>query len=149
MKNKELSILLSKGLIFLGMAMAAAMSIWLPSCIGWLEEYYYKPLGHVPSCIMGYAVMALAIVLLVFLYLLLRNISQKKVFVKKNADILGVISACCFISAAILFAWGLITFLEVIFLVAFIAGFMGIILQVLKNVFEAAVSIKEESDYTI
>ena len=35
MKNKELSILLSKGLIFLGMAMAAAMSIWLHVSAGW------------------------------------------------------------------------------------------------------------------
>ena len=43
----------------------------------------------------------------------------------------------------------LITLLEVILLVAFIVGFMGIILHVLKNVFEEAVSIKEESDYTI
>ena len=48
-----------------------------------------------------------------------------------------------------MFAWGIITSLEVIFLAAFMVGFMGIILHVLKNVFEEAVIIKEESDYTI
>lgn len=149
MKNKELSVLLSKGLIVLGLVMEIALCIWLPDCVGWLEEYYYRPLGHTASCAIAYSVMVVVAVLLVFLYLLLVNISKKNVFVRKNVTLLRLISWSGFIAAAIMFAWGIITSLEVIFLAAFMVGFMGIILHVLKNVFEEAVIIKEESDYTI
>ncbi|MCQ2464024.1 MAG: DUF2975 domain-containing protein [Oscillospiraceae bacterium] len=149
MWTKELSVLLSKGLIFLGMGLAAAVCIWLPDCIAYLEDYYYKPLGHLPSCVMGYVVVAMLCVLLVFLYMLLDNISKKKVFVQKNVGLLRRISWCCFAVSAVIFAWGIMSFLEVAFLVGFTVGFMGLVLRILKNVFEEAVLIKEESDYTI
>lgn len=149
MWNKQMSVLLSKGLIFLGIGMAVAVCIWLPDCVGWLEDFYYRPFGHVPSCIIAYVVIAVLVVLLVFLYRLLNNISKKTVFVKENTNMLRLISWCCFLAAAILFIWGFLSFVEVIFLAGFTIGFMGLVLRILKNVFEEAVSMKEESDYTI
>ncbi|MBE6852175.1 MAG: DUF2975 domain-containing protein [Ruminococcus sp.] len=149
MWNKELSVLLSKGLIVLGLIMAVCLSFTLPQCVGWLEDYYYRPLGHIPTCIIAYLVMGGLVVLLIFLFRLLNNISRRQVFEKSNTTCLRLISWCCFFVSALLFAWGLLTFLEVIFLAGFVTGFMGLILRVLKNVFEEAVSIREENDYTI
>lgn len=149
MWSKEMSVLLTKGLIILGIVLSAGTVPYIPEYIGWLEEYYYKPFGHIPSCIMAYVVLVILVVLLVFLFRLLMNISKKIVFEDKNIKTLRLISMCCFSDAALLFTWGFLTRLEIIFLVAFTIGFMGLILRVLMNVLEEAVSIKKESDYTI
>jgi len=149
MWTKELSVLLSKGLIFLGMGLAGAVCIWLPDCMAYLEDYYNREFGHIPSCVIAYAIIAMLCVLLVFLYMLLNNISKKKVFVQNNIALLRKISWCCFAVSAVMFAWGFMAFLEVAFLAGFTVGFMGLVLRILKNVFEEAVTIKEESDYTI
>lgn len=149
MWNKELSVLLSKGLIFLGMGLGVAVCIWLPDCVRWLEDFYYRPLGHIPSCVMAYGVIAILLALLVYLYILLNNISKKKVFIAENVKNLRMISWTCFGAAAVLCVWGLLSFVEVIFLAAFTIGFLGLVLRILKNVFEEAVSIKEENEYTV
>lgn len=144
-----MSVLLSKGLIVLGFVMAVGLCTWLPDCVGWLEEYYQRPFGHIPTCVLAYAIIGVLCVLLVFLFKLLNNISKKIVFVKENVNMLRLISWCCFIAAAMLFFWGFMCLIEVILLAGFTIGFMGLVLRILKNVFEEAVSIKEESDYTI
>lgn len=149
MWNKEMSVLLTKGLIALGIILSIGTGPCIPEYVGWIEEYYYRPFGHVPSCVMAYVVLAIIVVLLVFLFKLLMNISRKIVFEDKNIKTLRLISLCCFTDSALLFVWGFLTRLEIIFLVAFTIGFMGIILRVLMNVLEEAVSIKKESDYTI
>jgi len=149
MWKKEMSVLLSKGLIFLGMGLAIALGIWLPSCVGWLEDFYYRPFGHVPSCVLAYLIIAVLCVLLVFLYKLLDNISKKKVFEKQNTNMLRLISWCCFLAAALLFVWGSLSFVEIVFVAGFTIGFLGLVLRILKNVFEEAVSMKDENDYTI
>lgn len=149
MWKNEMSVLLSKGLIVLGLILTAGVCAYVPDYVGWLEEYYYKPFGHVQSCVIAYIVLAVIAVLLVFLFRLLINISRKIVFEEKNIKTLRFISMCCFADSAILFFWGFITGLEVLFLVAFTIGFMGLILRILMNVLVEAVNIKKESDYTI
>ena len=149
MWNKEMSVLLSKGLIILTLVMAVRSVGWFSQCIGMIEEYYYRPFGHVGSCVLGFTVIAFCCALLVFLFMLLNNISKKKIFVPENVKNLRIISWCCFAVAALLAVWGILTFLEIIFLAAFIVGFIGLILRVVKNVFEEAVSIKEENDFTV
>ena len=56
-------------------------------------------------------------------------------------------SWCCMVVAAIclVFTAALFYFL----LVAAAAAFMGLILRVIKNVFQQAMELKEENDYTI
>ena len=149
MWNKEMSVLLSKGLIILTLVMAVSSVGWFSQCIGMIEEYYYRPFGHVGSCVLGFTVIAFCCALLVFLFMLLNNISKKKIFVPENVKNLRIISWCCFAVSALLAVWGILTFLEIIFLAAFITGFIGLILRVVKNVFEEAVCIKEENDFTV
>lgn len=81
------------------------------------------------------------------LHFLLNNIKKGNVFVKKNISFLTMIftgvtlvGIICAFMAPISWAFG---FTSVAFL------FMGLILLVLRNVFDYAVTIKEENDFTI
>ena len=78
---------------------------------------------------------------------LLAGISLGEVFTAGNIALLRRCSWCCMIVAAIclLFTAALFYFL----LVAAAAAFIGLILRVIKNVFQQALALKEENDYTI
>ena len=80
----------------------------------------------VPLCITLYFTLVPAFILLVKLNRLLENIRADKVFVNENCGIMRLMSYCCFA-----------------------AGFMGLILRVLKNVFAKAVELREENDSVI
>ena len=54
---------------------------------------------------------------------------------------------CCLLAAVPFGVFGIWRSLSII--VALAAAFFGLILRVLKNVFEKAVELKEENDYTI
>lgn len=78
---------------------------------------------------------------------LLSNISKDEVFISQNSCCLRVISWCCvFVGLTVAFfsLWKL----EFLF-AAFFAMFLGLVMRVLKNVFEKAVELKSENDFTI
>ena len=88
-----------------------------------------------------------AALLLILLYLLLHRIGNGLVFIRQNVKCLRQISWCCFAGAIIAasssfywFPW---------FAVGIAAGFMGLIVRVVKNVFERAVTLQEDADFTI
>lgn len=86
----------------------------------------------------------------VTLYSLLRllfNIKKDDIFVGPNVSYLRRISWCCFAVAAITLAGG-VFYLPFLF-VAVAAGFVGLMLRVVKNVMESAVQIKAENELTI
>lgn len=78
---------------------------------------------------------------------LLLNIRQDKIFIAKNVSYLRRLAWCCIAVAAITLTGG-VFYLPFLF-VAAAAGFMGMILRVLKNVMQAAVELREENDLTI
>ena len=85
--------------------------------------------------------------LLFGLHRLLRNIRAGRVFVEENVKLLRGISWLCI-------AVGLVTvvagfYYSSFFLIAAVAAFCGLIVRVVKNVFEQAIEIKAENDYTI
>ncbi|NCC08693.1 MAG: DUF2975 domain-containing protein [Clostridia bacterium] len=82
-----------------------------------------------------------------FLYKLLTNIEKEQVFTDENIRCLRIISWCCFAGAAVFFA-GAFKAVSCILLCA-LAAFIGIILRVIKNVFERAVALQNENDLTI
>ena len=88
-----------------------------------------------------------AAVLLLCLHRLLAEISRGEVFTTGNIALLRRCSWCCMAVAAVclLFTWAFFPFL----LVSAAAAFIGLILRVMKNVFQQALAIKEENDYTI
>ncbi|MBQ7596326.1 MAG: DUF2975 domain-containing protein [Clostridia bacterium] len=85
---------------------------------------------------------------------LLANVKQNKVFERSSVTLLRIISYCCFYAAAV----GLVSYfviaatstpLESIFILSLGEGFVGLVVRVVKNVFEKAIEIKEENDLVI
>ena len=88
-----------------------------------------------------------AIFLLLLLDRLLRNIRKNAIFEELNVKLLRGISWLCIVVGVITLAGGF--FYSSFFLVAAAAAFCGLIVRVVKNVFEHAIELKEENDYTI
>lgn len=78
---------------------------------------------------------------------LLSNIKKDEIFVHMNVTLLRVLSYCCMFVGIeyIIFANKYVSML----FFAFAALFIGLILRVIKNVFDKAIELREENDYTI
>ena len=81
------------------------------------------------------------------LFLLLHNISRNLIFTSCNVKLLRIISWCCIFVGLEYFIFGN-KFVSLL-LCSFAALFFGLILRVIKNVFEKAVELREENDFTI
>ena len=81
------------------------------------------------------------------LHILLHNIRLGEVFVPRNTKCLRCISWACMLAGLAFAVMGLWKFLFL--LPAFFAVMFGLIMRVLKNVFERAVELKSENDFTI
>ncbi len=150
MWNKNKSVILSSAIIKVVYVMAAVCCIMCP----YMVEYYDRmvvasgePSVYLPLMITLYAAVPAAIIALICLDILLKNIRNNQPFIQQNVTMLRIISYCCF-AEALVFAY--FATLKVFVLVVMIASaFMGLILRVVKNVFEQAVSMREENDFTI
>ncbi len=128
-----------------------AAGFCIPVCVEWYDVTSRSVSGEVrsaywPLMIALYASVA-AFPLVIALDRLVTNIKKGDVFVKANVTILHIMSYCCFAVSLIWLAvvyWRLL-----VFVVCFAAAFFGLILRVIKSVFEEAVSIKEENEGTI
>lgn len=83
-----------------------------------------------------------------FLVKLLLLVRQRQVFTDQAVSCLRTISWCCFIEAGLFVATGVL-FFGIDLVLAFVAGFLGLVLRVVKNVIEEAVALKAENDFTI
>lgn len=90
---------------------------------------------------------ALGYVTIYSLVRLLRNIQKDAVFITPNVRYLRRISYCCLMASAIALAAACF-FLPYLFMTV-AAGFVGLMLQVVKSVMENAVELKEENELTI
>ena len=79
-------------------------------------------------------------------YLLL--VRRRQVFTDQAVSCLRTISWCCFIEAGLFVVNGVL-FFGIDLVLAFVAGFLGLVLRVVKNVIEEAVALKAENDFTI
>ena len=148
MWTKDLSIRLSVFFTRFFLVLLAVGILFAPQIVGWcLELTGGRPVFVGRICAAFYCCVLPAAVLLVSLDGLLANISRGEVFTRKNISILRLCSWCCMVVAAIClgFTAALLYFL----IVATAAAFIGLILRVVKNVFEQALALKEENDYTI
>lgn len=85
--------------------------------------------------------------ILIILYRLIQAIGKEQIFTADNIRRLRQISWLCILLALICVV---ASFYEIFFIfIGACAAFMGILLRVIKNVFERAQEIKEENDYTI
>lgn len=159
MNSKERSVFLTQLIVRACYVLLAAAVIVLPI----MFKTYNDPDGinmisELGKYVMGpfYAMVPAGYVALVCIDKLLMNIKKDIVFDKKNVKLLRIISWSCFYAAAvcvIAFVLVWLTFsygvgIGLILLTAG-AGFMGLVVRVVKNVFEAAIEIKDENDLTI
>lgn len=83
-----------------------------------------------------------------FLVKLLLLVKKRQVFTDRAVSCLRTISWCCFIEAGLFVLSGAL-FFGIDLVLAFVAGFLGLVLRVVKNVIEEAVALKKENDFTI
>ena len=106
-----------------------------------------RGISPVPLCIVIYGVSLWAWPVIWHLWRLLANIRREQVFIKENYMHLFHVSWCLVGAAAVCAVGGF--FYYPLFLPAVAAGFMAIILRVLKNVFQEAVEMRSELDLTV
>lgn len=145
----ERSIRLAKGCVFLfaaGLIVLCIGAPWFFSAFVKLRSPFLD--GKLPLLLLStYTAVLPAACALYDLHRLLCFIERKDVFTAQNTAILGRLSFYCITAALICLAS---TFYYPSFAVPAAAGaFLALILHVLKNVFQQAVAIKDENDYTI
>jgi len=149
MWNEKRSLLLSKACVIWAAACLVVVLVTGP----WLAAWVAKNAVSLTPGAAGYLMATLyigavpAAALLVFLYRLLHNIGIGKVFLAQNVALLRVISWCCF-TGAVLCAVSMLYYLTW-GLVGLAAAFVGLIVRVVKNVFEKDIFLQEENDLTV
>ncbi len=153
MWNKTKSLHLSILLVRVLFVLIPVLMCCVPIMVHWYEIVYSSGIGllsgsvYFPLCICLYLAALCGLVCLWALHKLLMNLKKEEVFIRQNCKCLRIISWCCLLAAIPFGVFGIWRFLS--FIVALAAAFFGLILRVLKNVFDKAVELKEENDYTI
>ena len=153
MWNKNKSLYLSRILTYVCAGLAAIFALFVPEGAKWYDSVS-EPIGiladhniTIPMTAVIYFCILMAFIVLWSLHKLLGNISGEKVFIPENTACLRIISWACMsagISMAVLSLWR-----AIFIFAAFLLVFFSLIMRVLKNVFENAVEIKSENDFTI
>jgi len=97
-----------------------------------------------------YASLGFGIAALIILLRLLADIRKEQVFTTNNVRRLRLISYCGFAIMIASIVGAVIASPRPVFIfLALVAGFLGLIMRVVKNVIDAARLLKEDADYTI
>lgn len=128
-----LSVLVAVGLPWILVLNSIVRTILLDECIAIQAGYY---------CCLPFILLALWKV-----RRLLVNIQKEKVFTEENVRLLAAIRNCCTGIFAVCLVAG--CFFFPLFLMVAILGFLGLMMQVLKQVMAQAVAIREENDLTV
>ena len=145
-KSVQLSWICTRVII----ALALALALILPFLVseGFFVNRALIVQEHIIWLIPAYYSFCIpALIALFSLDRLLAAIRRSEVFTAGNVRYMSIISRCCFVMAAILLASSLISIVFVVLTI--LAAFFGIVLRVVKNLFAAAVALKDENDYTI
>ena len=149
--NKKVAVSLSKCLtIVFGLILIGSL-FFIPYITGFIDYYLEKKLGT-PFTVALYLSDAVGLVVLIFVYQLLKRLEKNLVFVAENAASIRNIGFCMFALALISAVLGFVRIKTpgmFSFAFSFLFLFLGIIMLTLANVFRAAVSMKEEQDFTI
>ena len=145
------SILLSQGLLVLFTAAVIFLDIRCQWFWGWVsgsgilgtvngtDKYLFL------GCLYGCSIPAF--VLLYSMHILLKRVRHGSVFTRENVRLLGIVSLCCFLAAllCLAFSWRF----PVLLVITAAAGFVGLIVRIVKNAFQQALSMKDELDLTV
>lgn len=150
MNGKDKSVLLTSVLVKVVYGLVALCCVIAPFLVKRYDTLVVasgQESVYFPVLITLYCAVPFAVAALVCLDVLLRNIRKEQPFIAQNVTMLRIISYCCFAEVAVFVYLALLKPFAVVIIIA--SGFMGLILRVVKNVFEQAVRIREENDFTI
>jgi hypothetical protein len=82
------------------------------------------------------------------LWRLLGHIRRGEIFVRENVTAMRGVSWCCFAVMAVCVAGAGLVY-PLLLVVAIAAGFMGLIVRIVKNAFQQAIAMKDELDFTV
>lgn len=151
MWNFKKSIVLSISVCFIIGGLLAFCAFALPNLITWyflaahsmpVPAMFYKT---VLTCF--YICLPFAFIALISLLKILFSVNKEEIFTDSNIKGLRILSWCCFAVAFITLIGG--WFYYPLWLIAAAAGFIGLILRVVKNIMYSAKKIREENDLTI
>ena len=150
-RNIRRSILLSQGLLAVFTAAVAFLDIrcmwfweWTSGAgvlgtVGEMDQYWF--LGCLFACSIP------AYILLYSMHILLKRVQHGAVFTMENVKLLGIVSRSCFLAALLCLVVGFR--FRVLLIITIAAGFVGLIVLIVKNVFFQAIQMKNELDFTV
>lgn len=147
--NKDKSLQLSKVCVILFAVALITACFTAP----WLLQRFIISWGNLPKemlikfLVTTYLTAIPVAAALYQLHRFLDRIGKGQIFEHKNVNCLRYLSWCCFCAALILGVSGI--YCIPLAALAVLAAFVGLVLRVVKNVFEQAVWLKEENDYTV
>ncbi|MBR6407927.1 MAG: DUF2975 domain-containing protein [Clostridia bacterium] len=97
--------------------------------------------------ILIYVAGVIGTILLALMYKLLDNVHRDIIFEDRNVKLLKAIQYICYCSAAVIAVFT--PYFIFAAAVALAAAFVGLLIRVITNVFQSAVQIKQENDFTI
>lgn len=150
MKGKDKSVMLTSVLVKVVYGLVAVCCVIAPFLVKRYDSLVVasgQESVYFPVLITLYCAVPFAVIALVCLDVLLRNIRKEQPFITQNVTMLRVISYCCFAEVLVFVYLAVLKPFAVVVMIA--CAFMGLILRVIKNVFEQAIRIREENDFTI
>ncbi len=155
MKDNQKSINISLWMVRIFAVLLAGITVGAYPILKWYLQTFdwdNTPEKLIMLTIGMYCALPFAWLTLYALHKLLMNIRSKKIFDNDNVKMLGFASVSCFAVSAI----GLVIILIYLpkFAMSFgivtvAAFFAGLLVRVVRNVFKAAIDIKEENDLTV
>ncbi len=142
------SLLLSQAATYIAAGGLLAAMFFLRTLLsgGYLGDYFPSWLTEI-TLVVFYVCCPAAWAAIGALLRLLQNIKTGRIFIRQNITLLRLLSWCCVWVALAALA---VSFRYLPFALFFIAaGFLAIILRVVKNVMEEATLLREENDLTI
>lgn len=148
--NKNKSVMLSRVCIVAFAGLLAATDIgayWLVSWFMWVSHTLSGLKDGILLMITIYSCSVFAWILLVSLWKLLTNIQQGLLFEITSVKYLRITAWCC-AGVCIICLLSTLYYIPLI-LISVAAGFMALIVRIIKNIFEQAISMKNELDFTV
>lgn len=146
--TRDKSILLSKICVILFAVLLAVLDVgcyWVVGLFGWLRRMTVQT--EIGLMVTVYLCSVFGWLLLYRLWSLLGNLQKSEVFIEENVTYLRSVSWYC-IWVALICLVSCVCYVSFVF-VAIAAAFMALIVRIVKNVFQQAISMKSELDLTV
>ena len=146
--TRDRSMLLSKICVAVFASLLLALDVFCPRIAAWyVQNRLYHFQWGMLLMVSIYCGSVFAWLCLYALWRLLDAIGRGEVFTRENVQRMRLISWCCAAASAIsalsMFYYPPFSF------VAIAAGFMALIVRIVKNAFEQAIAMKDELDLTV